>query len=76
MHPKTDSCFQASTLSQVLETSDGSIDDEYSITAMSLLNTMETILSVMEEEAQIIAQVRPIVLQVAVHILKEGVMGK
>lgn len=64
----------ASTLNQVLETSDGSIDDEYSITAMSLLNTLETILSVMEEQTAIIAQVRPIVLQVAVHILKEGVM--
>lgn len=67
--------FQASTLSQVLETSDGSIDDEYSITAMSLLNTLETIVSVMEDQIQIIAQIRPIVLQVAVHILREGVMG-
>ncbi|XKL59631.1 hypothetical protein PGB90_000647 [Kerria lacca] len=64
----------ASTLSQVLETSDGSIDDEYSITAMSLLNTLETIVSVMEDQIQIIAQIRPIVLQVAVHILREGVM--
>lgn len=68
--------YQAVTLSQVLETSDGSIDDDYSITAMSLLNTLETIVSVMEEQPQIISQVRPIVLQVAVHILKEGVMGK
>lgn len=43
---------------------------------MSLLNTLETVLSVMEEQTQIIVQVRPIVLQVAVHILKEGIMGK
>lgn len=43
---------------------------------MSLLNTLETIVSVMEEQTQIVAQIRPIVLQVAVHILREGVMGR
>ena len=43
---------------------------------MSLLNTLETIVSVMEEQTQIIAQIRPIVLEIAVHILQEGVMGK
>lgn len=58
-----------------METSDGSIDDEYSITAMSLLNTLETIVSVMEDQPLIIAQIRPIVLEIAVHILQEGVMG-
>lgn len=62
-------------MSQVLKTTDGSIEDEYSVTAMSLLNTLETIVSVMEEQTLILAQIRPIVLQVAVHILREGVMG-
>lgn len=64
----------ATTFSQVLETDEGS--DEKAITAMGLLNTIETLLSVMENQPLIIAQVQPIVLQVIAHIFSHGVMGK
>jgi hypothetical protein len=40
-----------SSLSQVLETADSG--DEKAITAMGLLNTMETILAVMEEKPEV-----------------------
>lgn len=64
----------ATTFSQVLETDEGS--DEKAITAMGLLNTIETLLSVMENHPLIIAQVQPIVLQVIAHIFNHSVMGK
>ena len=47
---------------QVLETADSG--DEKAITAMGLLNTMETILGVMEERAEVHAALEPVVLQV------------
>lgn len=44
--------LQATTFSQVLEAdSDGS--DEKAITALGILNTMETILTVMEEQKEV-----------------------
>lgn len=44
--------FKAATFSQVLETdSDGS--EEKAITALGILNTMETILTVMEEQKEV-----------------------
>lgn len=61
----------ATTFSQVLE-SDESNDDR-AITAMGLLNTMETLLSVMEEHPQVIATLHPIVLQVIGHILSQNI---
>lgn len=65
--------FQTATFSQVLETDEGS--DEKAITAMGLLNTIETLLTVMEEQPQIMAQLEPIVLQVVAHIFGQSVMG-
>lgn len=65
--------FQAATFSQVLETDEGS--DEKAITAMGLLNTIETLLTVMEDQPQIMAQLEPIVLQVVAHIFGQSVMG-
>jgi len=65
--------FQAATFSQVLETDEGS--DEKAITAMGLLNTIETVLTVMEEHPQIMSQLEPIVLQVVAHIFGQSVMG-
>jgi len=65
--------FQAGTFSQVLETDEGS--DEKAITAMGLLNTIETLLTVMEEQTQIMSQLEPIVLQVVAHIFEHSVMG-
>ncbi|XP_012218774.1 importin-7 [Linepithema humile] len=61
----------AATFSKVLETDEGS--DEKAITAMGLLNTIETLLSVMEEQPQIMSQLEPIVLQVVAHIFGRNV---
>lgn len=63
----------ATTFSQVLETDEGS--DEKAITAMGLLNTIETLLSVMEDQPGIMDQLQPIVLQVIAHIFNHSVMG-
>lgn len=43
---------------------------------MGLLNTIETLLSVMENQPQIMARLQPTVLQVVAHIFGESVMGK
>ena len=64
----------ATTFSQVLETDEGS--DEKAITAMGLLNTIETLLSVMENQPLIMNQLQPIVLQVIAHIFGHSVIGK
>uniref|UniRef100_A0A1B6E1F9 Importin N-terminal domain-containing protein n=1 Tax=Clastoptera arizonana TaxID=38151 RepID=A0A1B6E1F9_9HEMI len=62
----------AATFSQVLETDEGS--DEKAITAMGLLNTMETLLTVMEEQPEIMVQLQPTVLQVIGYICTQSVM--
>lgn len=56
-----------------METDEGS--DEKAITAMGLLNTMETLLTVMEDQPQIMEQLQPTVLQVVAHIFSQSVMG-
>uniref|UniRef100_U5EWH1 Putative nuclear transport receptor ranbp7/ranbp8 importin beta superfamily n=1 Tax=Corethrella appendiculata TaxID=1370023 RepID=U5EWH1_9DIPT len=61
----------ATTFSQVLESDDN--PDERAITAMGLMNTMETLLSVMEEYPEIIVNLHPIVLQVVGHVLQNNV---
>lgn len=60
----------AATFSKVLETDEGS--DEKAITAMGLLNTIETLLTVMEEQPDIMNLLEPIVLQVVGHIFQQG----
>lgn len=62
----------ATTFSQVLESEDNS--DEKAITAMGLLNTVETLLSVMEEHQEIVARLHPIVIQIVGHIFQQSVM--
>lgn len=62
------------TFSKVLETDSGT--DEKAITAMGLLNTMETVLNVMEDNPEIIAQLEKTVLRVVGHILQHNVMGE
>lgn len=61
----------ATTFSQVLDTDEGS--DEKAITAMGLLNTIETLLTVMEERPEILRMLEPTVLQVIVHVLQNEV---
>lgn len=65
---------QAATFSQVLETDEGS--DEKAIAAMGLLNTIATLLNVMDNQPQIMAQLQPTVLQVVAHIFGQSVIGK
>lgn len=64
----------ATTFSNVLETEDGS--DEKAITAMGLLNTIETLLTVMEEYPQIMSLLHPIVVRVIGHIFQHNIIGK
>lgn len=59
------------TFRQVLEGDDS--NDDRAITAMGLLNTMETLLSVMDEKPDVIASLHPIVIQVIVHILQNNI---
>jgi len=59
------------TFAQVLE---GSENDEKAITAMGLLNTMETILTVMEDHEELHAQLEPVVLQAVHHIFSNAIM--
>lgn len=58
---------------KVIESEENS--DEKAITAMGLLNTIETLLSVMEDNEEIIASLQPTVLQVVGHIFQHSVMG-
>ncbi|XP_024215607.1 importin-7 isoform X1 [Halyomorpha halys] len=62
----------ATTFSLVLEGDEGT--DEKAITAMGLLNTIENLISVMEEHPDILASLQPTVLQVIGHIFTQGVM--
>ncbi|KAK7098741.1 importin-7-like [Littorina saxatilis] len=63
----------AETFAKVLETdSDGS--EEKAITALGILNTMETILNVMEDQREIILQLEGIVLKVIGIILQQNIM--
>lgn len=56
----------ASTFNQVLDTDEGS--DDKAITAMGLLNTIETLLTVMDEQPEVMRLLEPIVLQVVAHV--------
>merc|ERR1719187_1501954 len=60
------------TFAQALETADAG--DEKAITAMGLLNTMETILAVMEERTEVHAALEPVILQAIHHIFTNSIM--
>lgn len=62
----------AETFMTVLASEEGA--DEQAVTAMGLLNTMETLLSVFEENPTIIARLQPIVIQVISHILTNNIV--
>lgn len=63
----------ATTFSQLIESEEG--NDDKAVTAMGLLNTIETLLSVFEEKPEIILHLQPIVMQVIYHILQNSIMG-
>ena len=50
--------------------------DEKAITAMGVLNTLETILTVMEEKEEVHAQLEPIILQVDIIRFKWVILHK
>lgn len=62
----------ATTFSKVIETDCGA--DEKALTAMGLLNTMETVLNVMEDNPEIMAQLEKTVLRVVGHILHHNII--
>nr|BAN20938.1 importin 7 [Riptortus pedestris] len=62
----------ATTFSMVLEGDEGT--DEKAITAMGILNTIENLISAMEDHPEILASLQPTVLQVIGHIFTQGVM--
>lgn len=64
----------ATTFSQVLESEEGS--DEKAITAMGLLNTIETLLTVMEDHPEIMMSLHPIVINVVGHIFQHNITGR
>ncbi|XP_023028647.1 importin-7 msk [Leptinotarsa decemlineata] len=61
----------ATTFNQVLDTDEGS--DEKAITAMGLLNTIETLLTVMDERPEVIKMLEPTILPVIAHVLQNEV---
>merc|ERR1719431_1176319 len=60
------------TFAQVLESADAG--DEKAITAMGLLNTMETILAVMEDRPEVHTALEPVILQAIHHIFTNSIM--
>jgi len=60
------------TFAQVLESADSG--DEKAITAMGLLNTMETILAVMEDRPEVHQALEPVILQAIHHIFTNSIM--
>lgn len=61
----------ATTFSNVLESEESS--DEKAITAMGLLNNIETLLTVMEDHPEVMATLHPIVINVIAHILQNNI---
>ncbi|XP_060535459.1 importin-7 [Cylas formicarius] len=61
----------AYTFTQVLDTDEGS--DEKAIMAMGLLNTIETLLTVMDDQPEVMQLLEPTVLQVIVQVLRNEV---
>lgn len=64
----------AGTFMNVLKSEEGA--DEQAVTAMGLLNTMETLLSVFEENPTIIVNLQPIVNKVIRYILTNNIIGE
>lgn len=64
----------ATTFNQVVESDDQT--DDKAITAMGVLNAIETLLSVMEDQPAIMANLHPIVINVIGHIFQQNVTGE
>lgn len=64
----------ARTFTLIFEVDENS--DDKAIAAMGILNTIETLLSVMDENQAIMAKLHPIVMNVIGHIFQQNVMGE
>ncbi|CAH1785309.1 unnamed protein product [Owenia fusiformis] len=64
----------ATTFGQIIQSEDGEQSDEKAIAAMGVLNTIDAILTVVEDHKEIIAQLEGIVLQVVVITLNQNVL--
>ena len=53
----------------------GEDSDDRMIVAMGVMNTIESILTVVEESREILAQVEPIILQIIAFVLTQQCMG-
>lgn len=62
----------ATTFDQVLESDENS--DDKAVSALGVLNTIDTLLSVMEDQPSIIANLHPIVIRVIGHIFQSNEM--
>lgn len=63
----------ATTFSNVIESDSGT--DENAISAMGLLSTIESILNVMEDNAEIMVHLEKTVLRIVGHILHHNIIG-
>ncbi|CAG0897126.1 unnamed protein product [Darwinula stevensoni] len=59
------------TFKNILESAD---DDNKAISAMGLLNTMDTMMAAFDEEPAVRAQLEPVAIQIIVHILQNAIM--
>ncbi|KAJ7371003.1 importin-7 [Desmophyllum pertusum] len=62
----------AATFVQLL---DGDDSDEKAVTAMGILNTLETMLNVMEGSKEIVHQLEQVVISLIAKVLELSVMG-
>ena len=61
----------------MVETDDSNGDnDDKVIVAMGVLNTIESILTVVEESPEILSQVEPVILQIIGFILNQQCLGR
>jgi hypothetical protein len=62
------------TFNQVLDNSNDEENDESALTALGVLNTIDTILTLMEDQTTIMTQLEPIVIRLVVKIFKNEVV--
>lgn len=62
------------TFNQVLDNSNDEENDESALTALGVLNTIDTILTLMEDQITIMNQLEPIVIRLVVKIFKNEVV--
>lgn len=64
----------AETFEALISSQNDDSNDDKSLTAMSLLNTIDTILTMMDEEKEIMTQAEPIVVRIVKRVLEEDII--